>query len=186
MSACSAFGEIWRPKLGPMDWTLMWFWVTWNVLAIAVSMLFTCAVLSGWVCTFQLEVPVAMLVLCWTMASVPPPAALTVERGWVLARRTILVSDTVSFLAAALLYYFAIGSVRGFAFTLGLTTVIDVVVVFTFTKPMITLLARTRFYGQGHPLSGLDPRRLGARAPWRGTPRPATRVPARTTPAKEA
>jgi preprotein translocase subunit SecD len=108
-----------------------------------------------------------------------------VERGWVRARRTILVSDTVSFLAAALLYYFAIGSVRGFAFTLGLTTVIDVVVVFTFTKPMITLLARTKFYGQGHPLSGLDPRRLGARAPWRGS-RPATRVPARTTPVKEA
>ena len=108
-----------------------------------------------------------------------------VERGWARARRTILVSDTVSFLAAALLYYFAIGSVRGFAFTLGLTTVIDVVVVFTFTKPMMTLLARTKFYGQGHPLSGLDPRRLGARAPWRASPRAAARVPARATPAKE-
>jgi preprotein translocase subunit SecD len=100
-----------------------------------------------------------------------------VERGWGRARRTILVSDTVSFLAAALLYYFAIGSVRGFAFTLGLTTIIDVLVVFTFTKPVMTLLARTKFFGQGHPLSGLDPRRLGARAPWRA----AARVPARTT-----
>jgi preprotein translocase subunit SecD len=110
-----------------------------------------------------------------------------VERGWGRARRTILVSDTVSFLAAALLYYFAIGSVRGFAFTLGLTTIIDVVVVFTFTKPMMTLLARTKFYGGGHPLSGLDPARLGARAPWRGTPRrTAAPVPARQTPAKEA
>jgi preprotein translocase subunit SecD len=108
-----------------------------------------------------------------------------VERGWARARRTILVSDTVSFLAAALLYYFAIGGVRGFAFTLGLTTVIDVVVVFTFTKPVMTLLARTKFYGQGHPLSGLDPRRLGARAPWRASPRAAARVPARATPAKE-
>src|SRR5215472_10977151 len=98
-----------------------------------------------------------------------------VERGWGRARRTILVSDTVSFLAAALLYYFAIGSVRGFAFTLGLTTIIDVLVVFTFTKPMLTLLARTRFYGGGHPLSGLDPARLGARAPWRGTPRTPAR-----------
>jgi preprotein translocase subunit SecD len=96
-----------------------------------------------------------------------------VERGWGRARRTILVADLVSFLAAALLYYFAIGSVRGFAFTLGLTTIIDVVVVFTFTKPMMTLLARTKFYGQGHPMSGLDPRRLGARAPWRASPRPA-------------
>jgi preprotein translocase subunit SecD len=108
-----------------------------------------------------------------------------VERGWTRARRTILVSDTVSFLAAALLYYFAIGSVRGFAFTLGLTTVIDVLVVFTFTKPIITLLARTKFFGDGHPLSGLDPKRLGARAPWRGSVRTPARVPART-PVKEA
>jgi preprotein translocase subunit SecD len=91
-----------------------------------------------------------------------------VERGWTRARRTILVSDTVSFLAALLLYILSIGDVRGFAFTLGLTTVIDIVVVFLFTKPMITLLARTKFYGQGHPMSGLDPARLGARAPWRG------------------
>ncbi len=95
-----------------------------------------------------------------------------VERGWGRARRTILVSDTVSFLAALLLYILSQGEVRGFAFTLGLTTLVDVVVVFLFTKPMITLLARTRFYGQGHPLSGLDPARLGARAPWRGGRRP--------------
>jgi preprotein translocase subunit SecD len=101
-----------------------------------------------------------------------------VEHGWTRARRTILVSDTVSFLAAALLYYFAIGDVKGFAFTLGLTTIIDLVVVFTFTKPMMTLLARTKFFGGGHPLSGLDPARLGARAPWRGTPRTPVR-PAR-------
>jgi preprotein translocase subunit SecD len=116
-----------------------------------------------------------------------------VERGWRRARRTILVSDTVSFLAAALLYLFAIGDVKGFAFTLGLTTLIDVVVVFLFTKPMVTLLARTKFYGDGHRLSGLDPARLGARSPWRGSRRPAARPaagatsagPARTTP-KEA
>jgi preprotein translocase subunit SecD len=101
-----------------------------------------------------------------------------VEHGWTRARRTILVSDTVSFLAAALLYYFAIGDVKGFAFTLGLTTIIDLVVVFTFTHPMLTLLARTKFFGGGHPLSGLDPTRLGARAPWRGTPRTPVR-PAR-------
>jgi preprotein translocase subunit SecD len=95
-----------------------------------------------------------------------------VERGWTRARRTILVSDTVSFLAALLLYIFAIGDVRGFAFTLGLTTLIDIVVVFLFTKPMVTLLARTKFYGDGHKWSGLDPARLGARSPWRGS-RPA-------------
>jgi preprotein translocase subunit SecD len=108
-----------------------------------------------------------------------------VEHGWVRARRTILVSDTVSFLAAALLYYFSIGDVRGFAFTLGLTTIIDVIVVFTFTHPVMTLLARTKFFGNGHPLSGLDPVRLGARAPWRGGPRAPAR-PARPATARSA
>jgi preprotein translocase subunit SecD len=86
-----------------------------------------------------------------------------VEAGWKRARRTVLVSDTVSFIAALLLYYFSIGEVKGFAYTLGLTTLIDLVVVFLFTKPMVTLLARTKFYGNGAPLSGLDPARLGAR-----------------------
>jgi preprotein translocase subunit SecD len=100
---------------------------------------------------------------------------IAVERGWKRARRTILVSDTVSFLAASFLYYFAIGDVKGFAFTLGLTTIIDVVVVFLFTKPVITLLAGTRFYGGGHPMSGLDPARLGARTSWRASPRPVVR-----------
>jgi preprotein translocase subunit SecD len=94
-----------------------------------------------------------------------------VEAGWKRARRTILVSDTVSFLAALLLYYFAISDVKGFAYTLGLTTIIDVVVVFLFTHPMVTLVARTKFYGNGHPLSGLDPARLGARTPWRSSVR---------------
>jgi preprotein translocase subunit SecD len=110
-----------------------------------------------------------------------------VEHGWGRARRTILVSDTVSFLAAALLYYFSIGDVKGFAFTLGLTTIIDLVVVFTFTKPTMTLLARTKFFGGGHPWSGLDPVRLGARAPWRGTPRTPVRPrSARPATAKES
>jgi preprotein translocase subunit SecD len=102
-----------------------------------------------------------------------------VEAGWKRARRTILVSDTVSFIAAVLLYYFSIGEVKGFAYTLGLTTIIDVIVVFLFTKPMVTILARTKFYGDGHPMSGLDPARLGARAPWRSSVR---RTPARRTP----
>ncbi len=96
-----------------------------------------------------------------------------VEHGWKRARRTILVSDTVSFLAAVLLYHFAVSDVQGFAYTLGLTTLIDLIVVFGFTKPMVTLLAGTKFYGGGHRWSGLDPLRLGARAPWRS---PATRT----------
>jgi preprotein translocase subunit SecD len=105
-----------------------------------------------------------------------------VEHGWRRARRTILVSDSVSFLAAAVLYKFAVTDVQNFAFTLGLTTLIDVIVVFLFTKPMITLLARTKFYGGGHRLSGLDPARLGMRSPWRGTRRPATRPRSREAP----
>ncbi|XHM95835.1 protein translocase subunit SecD [Peterkaempfera sp. SMS 1(5)a] len=91
-----------------------------------------------------------------------------VQRAWPRARRTILVSDFVSFLAAAVLYAVSVGKVQGFAFTLGLTTLLDVVVIFLFTKPLITILARTKFFGGGHAWSGLDPKRLGARPPIRG------------------
>jgi preprotein translocase subunit SecD len=84
-----------------------------------------------------------------------------VETGWRRARQTILIADTVSLLSALVLFVLAIGSVKGFAFTLGLTTLIDVVVVFLFTKPLMTLLARTKFFGGGHRLSGLDPEHLG-------------------------
>ncbi|MFC9281585.1 protein translocase subunit SecD [Streptomyces collinus] len=96
-----------------------------------------------------------------------------VERAWPRARRTILVSDFVSFLAAAVLFIVTVGKVQGFAFTLGLTTVLDVVVVFLFTKPLMTLLARTKFFGGGHKWSGLDPKSLGAPPPLRRTRRPA-------------
>ncbi|MFC8923361.1 protein translocase subunit SecD [Cellulosimicrobium sp. NPDC057127] len=87
-----------------------------------------------------------------------------VEKGWQRARRTILASDAVNFVAAIVLYFLAVGGVRGFAFTLGLTTLIDIVVVFLFTHPLLQLLSRTRFFANGHPWSGLDPRRLGARS----------------------
>ena len=97
-----------------------------------------------------------------------------VEAGWKRARRTILVSDTVSFLAAVLLYHFATSDVQGFAYTLGLTTIIDVLVVFLFTKPMVTLLAGTKFFSGGNKWSGLDPERLGAKSPWRGSRAPRT------------
>lgn len=97
-----------------------------------------------------------------------------VERAWPRARRTILVSDFVSFLAAAVLFIVTVGKVQGFAFTLGLTTLLDVVVVFLFTKPLLTILARTKFFGNGHPWSGLDPKRLGAKPPLRRTRRPAS------------
>lgn len=96
-----------------------------------------------------------------------------VERAWPRARRTILVSDFVSFLAAAVLFIVTVGKVQGFAFTLGLTTVLDVVVVFLFTKPLMTLLARRKFFASGHKWSGLDPKSLGAKPPLRRTRRPA-------------
>ncbi|WP_034519688.1 protein translocase subunit SecD [Actinomadura rifamycini] len=84
----------------------------------------------------------------------------SVETAWKRARRTILVADAVTFLAALVLYFLAVGGVAGFAFAMGLTTLIDVIVVFFFTKPLVAVLSRTTFFGQGHPLSGVDARRL--------------------------
>ena len=78
------------------------------------------------------------------------------ESAWVRARRTIVISDVVSLIAAVLLFIFAIGGVRGFAFTLGLTTIIDLIIIFLFTKPLVTFLSRLPFFANGHPLSGLD------------------------------
>ncbi|QLJ01399.1 protein translocase subunit SecD [Streptomyces sp. NEAU-sy36] len=96
-----------------------------------------------------------------------------VERAWPRARRTVLVSDFVSFLAAAVLFIVTVGKVQGFAFTLGLTTLLDVVVVFLFTKPLMTLLARRPFFANGHKWSGLDPKSLGVKPPLRRTRRTA-------------
>ena len=85
-----------------------------------------------------------------------------VEAGWGRARRTIYASKATNLLAAVVLYVLAAANVRGFAFTLGLTTIIDVIVVLLFTHPTLQLLARTRFFSSGHPMSGLDPEALGA------------------------
>lgn len=109
-----------------------------------------------------------------------------VERAWPRARRTILVSDFVSFLAAAVLFIVTVGKVQGFAFTLGLTTLLDVVVVFLFTKPVMTLLARTKFFSSGHPWSGLDPKRLGAKPPLRRSRRTDSGTVSAPVDAKEA
>lgn len=91
------------------------------------------------------------------------PLNAAVEEGWDRAKRTILVSDGVNLVAAIVLYLLAVGGVQGFAFTLGVTTVIDIAVIFLFTHPMMELLIRTRFFGEGHKLSGLDPEHLGAK-----------------------
>jgi preprotein translocase subunit SecD len=99
-----------------------------------------------------------------------------VDRAWVRARRTILSADTVSFLAAIILYFVSVGGVRGFAFTLGLSTLLDVVVVFLFTRPLISWLSHfawfsnhrfTGFFGPdgGAPLTGSPTRRTTAGTP---------------------
>ena len=85
-----------------------------------------------------------------------------VEAGWKRALRTILASDGINFLAASMLFILAVGNVQGFALTLGLTTIVDVIVVSLFTHPVMQLIARTKFFGDGHPASGLDPQALGA------------------------
>jgi preprotein translocase subunit SecD len=94
-----------------------------------------------------------------------------VENGWKRAKRTVLASKAVNLLAALVLYFVAVGNVRGFAFTLGLTAIADLIVVFMFTHPTLQLLARTRFFGEGHKFSGLDPKRLGAVPLYRGAGR---------------
>ena len=87
-----------------------------------------------------------------------------VDEGWKHARRTIIVSDTVNLLAAVVLYFLAVGGVQGFAFTLGVTTVVDLAVIILFTHPMMVWILRFAFFGKGHRLSGLDPEHLGARS----------------------
>ena len=90
------------------------------------------------------------------------PLRAAVQTGWARARRTIIVSDAVNFLAAAVLYVLSEDNVKAFAFTLGLSTLVDIAVVMMFTHPVLTILARTKFFGGGHKWSGFDPERLGA------------------------
>lgn len=85
-----------------------------------------------------------------------------VEDGWGRAKRTIYISKSINILAAVVLYILADATVKGFAFTLGLTTLIDIVIFILFTHPVMQLLARTKFFGSGHKLSGMDPEALGA------------------------
>jgi preprotein translocase subunit SecD len=70
----------------------------------------------------------------------------SVDRGFKRAFRTILAADISSFMGAALLYWLTVGSVRGFAFFLGLSTVLDVVVAYMFTRPLVSVLGRSRFF----------------------------------------
>ena len=85
-----------------------------------------------------------------------------IDEGWKHARRTILVSDAVNLVAAIVLYFLAVGGVQGFAFTLGVTTCVDLAIIILFTHPLMEWIVRFRFFGEGHRLSGLDPEHLGA------------------------
>ncbi len=107
------------------------------------------------------------------------PLAVAVDEGWDRAKRTIMVSDGVNLVAAVILYMLAVGGVQGFAFTLGVTTVVDLVVIFFFTHPIMELLVRVPFFGEGHRFSGFDPEHLGAKsgAVYAGRGRVAHREP---------
>ena len=96
-----------------------------------------------------------------------------IDEGWKHARRTILVSDAVNLVAAIVLYFLAVGGVQGFAFTLGVTTCVDLAIIIFFTHPFMEWIVRFRFFGEGHRLSGLDPEHLGATASTYGRAREA-------------
>lgn len=91
------------------------------------------------------------------------PLRYAVDTGWERAKRTILISDAVNLIAAGVLFWLSESSVKAFAFTLGMITVIDLIVIFMFTHPMLSILANTTFFGEGHKWSGMDPERLGAK-----------------------
>ena len=91
-----------------------------------------------------------------------------VWHGWHRAKRTIYVADGCNLLCAVVLYFLAVGSVRGFAFTLGLTTILDLVVVIMFTYPVMALLVRRKFFGEGHRFSGMSAEMLGHEPRYRG------------------
>jgi len=106
-----------------------------------------------------------------------------IETGWVGSRKTILIADAVSLLSAIVLFALAIGSVKGFAFTLGLTTLLDIAIVFWFTKPMVTLLGRTKYFGEGRRFSGFEPEHMGVQ---RRSPIRRLRATAPATASQEA
>lgn len=85
-----------------------------------------------------------------------------VDSGWVRARKTLLAADFVTLLAAVVLYFLSVGNVRGFALMLGLTTALDIVMAFWFTRPITVLIGRTKWMQRGSKWTGLDPDRLGA------------------------
>lgn len=88
---------------------------------------------------------------------------VAVEQGWRRAWRTIQTANVVSLLGAVVLYYFSVADVKGFAFTLGVATVINIVVVFMFAKPLVSLMFRRPYFAKGGRWSGVSPENLGIR-----------------------
>jgi preprotein translocase subunit SecD len=89
---------------------------------------------------------------------------VSIDQGWIRARRTILAADFVSLLSAAILYFLSVGSVRGFAFTLGLITFVDIAVAFLFTRALVTKLGHSKWMNSGSPWTGVSPTRLGVKS----------------------
>jgi preprotein translocase subunit SecD len=89
---------------------------------------------------------------------------VAIDQGWSRARRTILAADFVSLLSAAILYYLSVGSVRGFAFTLGLITFVDLAVAFLFTRSLVTKLGNSKWMNKGSAWTGVSPTRLGVKS----------------------
>lgn len=167
-------------------------------LLVAAGMTYVAITLLSWVMGYRLSLPgVAGLIVAVGITADSfivyferirdevrdgAPLSTAVDHGWKRAKRTIVISDTVNLVAAIVLYVLAVGGVQGFAFTLGLTTLIDLMVIFWFTHPMMVLLMKTGFFGGGHKLSGLDPEHLGASSSatymGRGKVRVSTATPA--------
>lgn len=97
------------------------------------------------------------------------PAAI--DHGWARAKRTILASKAVNLLAAVVLYFASVGNVRGFAFTLGLTAIADLLITFLFIHPVMVLLGQKPYFQEGGRFSGMDPVALGATPLYRGAGR---------------
>ena len=153
--------------------------VTIGSLAVAAVLAYLAVSLLGWAANFRLTMAgvTGLIVAIGITADsfivyferirdevrAGRPLRYAVDTGWARARRTILITDAVNLIAAGVLFWLSESSVKAFAFTLGLITVIDLIVIFMFTHPIVSILANTKFFGEGHRWSGMDPERLGAK-----------------------
>ncbi|NHU84153.1 protein translocase subunit SecD [Kocuria sp. JC486] len=169
-------------------WSIIQYkWLGWvNIISLVVLgiMSWLAITLLGWGLNYRLSLAgVAGLIVAIGMAAdsfivyferirdevrIGRTIPAAIDHGWKRAQQTILASKAVNLIASVVLYFVAVGNVRGFAFTLGLTAVIDLLVVFFFTHPVMVFLSRTRYFGQGSPGSGLDPKALDAMPFYRG------------------